>query len=334
MNSLRITKHGTGILLRYGNTKLAFDTGASGFLTLLSHSHADHIGQLHKANAVIATKGTLDTLEARGKNLSCKPTIIKNGDTLGKIGYYVTALNAGHVLGSSMFRVEFDDGLSVLYTGDFNTVDSIVHQAAIAVETDVLITEATYGTPQWIFPERRGVHRDIVGKAKEIIEAGKIPVFRAYSLGKAQEAIALLYHSGISTVSGNKAVDTVSSVYNDHGRDFEFVPSDSLANPKELPEAFAIVSSSPKHARAAFIRGCKRKDENAKPPETKEYNLSGWTLLEYKNRGFPLSAHSDFPHLLAFAKAVNPRVVYCFTGNARILSRHLDKGGINAVPLE
>ena len=334
MNSLKITKHGTGILLKYGNTKLAFDTGATGFLTLLSHSHADHIGQLHKANQVIATKGTVDTLEARGKSLSCSSTIIRNGDTLGKIGYYITALNAGHVLGSSMFRVEFDDGLSVLYTGDFNTVDSIVHRAAAAIETDVLITEATYGTPQWVFPERRGVHRDIVGKAKEIIESGKIPIFRAYSLGKAQEAIALLHHSGIATVSGNKAVDAVSSVYNDHGCDFDFIPSEFLATPKKLPDEVAIVSSSPKHSRASLIRGCKREYENAKPRETKEYNLSGWTLLEYKNRGFPLSAHSDFPHLLAFAEAANPRVVYCFTGNARILSRHLDKGGINAVPLE
>ncbi|TFG11962.1 hypothetical protein EU537_10825 [Candidatus Thorarchaeota archaeon] len=334
MNSLRIEKHGTGILLRYGNTKLAFDTGATGFLTLLSHSHADHIGQLQKASHLVATRGTLDTLEARGKSVSCKSTIIRNGETLGKIGYYITALNAGHVLGSSMFRIEFDDGLSVLYTGDFNTVDSIVHRRARAIEADVLITEATYGTPQWVFPERRGVHRDIVGKAKEIIESDKIPVFRAYSLGKAQEAIALLHHSGITTVSGNKAIDAVSSVYKSHGCDFNFIPSESLSHPKDLPDQIAVVSSSPKHTRAALIRGSKRNDENARPPEMREYNLSGWTLLEYKNRGFPLSAHSDFPHLLRFAKAVNPRVVYCFTGNARILARHLDKGGINAVPLE
>jgi hypothetical protein len=47
-----------------------------------------------------------------------------------------------------------------------------------------------------------------------------------------------------------------------------------------------------------------------------------------------LSAHSDFLGLLKFAKDVDPKVVYCFTENAREFSGHLAEAGLNAVPLE
>jgi hypothetical protein len=64
------------------------------------------------------------------------------------------------------------------------------------------------------------------------------------------------------------------------------------------------------------------------------YSLSGWTLGDSSKTGFPLSAHSDFKGLKTFAKRVNPRVVYCFTGNASQFSGHLVDDGLNAVPLE
>ena len=64
------------------------------------------------------------------------------------------------------------------------------------------------------------------------------------------------------------------------------------------------------------------------------FNLSGWTIGKFRERGFPLSAHTDFEGLINFAKDVNPRVAYCFTENGRILSKHLSDNGINAVPLE
>ena len=65
-----------------------------------------------------------------------------------------------------------------------------------------------------------------------------------------------------------------------------------------------------------------------------EYSLSGWTLGKYSVKGFPLSAHSDFPGLLAFVNGVGPRMVYCFTSNARKFSGTLIGLGVNAVPLE
>lgn len=334
MPSLKVVKHGTGVLIRYGDIHLALDTGISGTTTLLSHAHADHIGNLEYARNIITTQETIDTLTARGGRISSDLNIIKFNETIGQIGVYVTSLNAGHVIGSSMFKLVFDDGPSVLYTGDFNVKDSIVHNAAIPIEADVLITESTYGTPQWVFPIREMIHREIIETTRQAIDAGRIPIFQAYSLGKAQEAIGLLSQNGIDVVSGNAAIDAVSEIYQKYGTDLRYVNLEVPEAKSLLKQGCAIVTSAPRHTISnvrnkigtAFAKDLERRKQN--------YNLSGWTLGEYRNGGFPLSAHTDFPHLLDFAEKVNPKIAYCFTSNAGVLSGYLIQKGISAVPLE
>jgi Cft2 family RNA processing exonuclease len=334
MPSLKAVRRGTGIHLKYGEVQLALDTGIPGLTTLLSHAHSDHIGDLHLAKQVITTQETVDALTARGEKVTQEIRSVRYNETLGRVGSYITPLNAGHVIGSAMFKIEFDDGLSVLYTGDFNAVDSIVHVAAKPVHADVLITEATYGTPQWIFPDRSVIHHDIVNTAKRIIEQGRIPIFRAYSLGKAQEAIALLQNANVDVLSGNQAIDAVCEVYNRYGARLHYSSLEAKRARNSLQDGCAVVTSAARHAFAnvkrtlgkSFARDLERRKET--------FNLSGWTLGEYKNGGFPLSAHTDFPGLLKFAEAVEPRLAYCFTDNAGVLSSHLAKKGINAVPLE
>ncbi|MFW9848696.1 MAG: MBL fold metallo-hydrolase [Candidatus Thorarchaeota archaeon] len=334
MATLRAVKRGTGIHLTYGEITFALDTGIRGVTTLLSHAHADHIGGIEKAKQVFSTRATHEALEARGGKLPSHCNYVNYEETIGKIGAYITPLNAGHVIGSSMFKIEFDDGMTVLYTGDFNVIDSVVHSAATPIKADVLIMEATYGTPQWIFPDRTEIHDQIVERARNLIEIGKVPIFQAYSLGKAQEAIGLLNEASIQVVSGNPAIDSVSDVYNSHGNHLSYVSVESPEAKETIKEGCAIVSSHPNHTLSHVSKNIGlsyRKDLNRR---MERYNLSGWTLGEYKNEGFPLSAHTDFPHLISFAEAVQPKIVYCFTRNAGILSKHLSLKGINAVPLE
>jgi putative mRNA 3-end processing factor len=334
MSSLKLRRQGTGIVLKYMDVTLALDTGLRGMTTLLSHSHSDHIGGVSDAPHIIATSGTLDTLEARGTVVSGRRAVVKYGETLGTVGAYVTALNAGHVLGSTMFHIEFDDGLEVLYTGDFNAVDSIVHSAAEPRHADVLITEATYGTPRWVFPDRPETHRRILDAARATIDNGGIPVFQAYSLGKAQEAIALLQGAGIDVVSGNSTVDSVSEVYNKHGKGLAFAPLDSEDAKLALSSDCAIVTSSPRYTVSSIrkIQGAETARQIDK--RIRNFNLSGWTLGEVSRHGFPLSAHTDFPGLIEFAKQVEPRMTYCFTGNGPVLSSHLIRAGVQAAPIE
>ena len=334
MPTLNVKKVGTGFLLKYGDVRLALDTGIKGESTLLSHSHSDHIGGLMNASHIIATAETFDTWGARGSNAFKNKTEIKIGDMFGQIGVNITALNSGHVLGSTMFHLEFHDGLKVLYTGDFNNVDSFIHEAAQPIEADVLITEATYGKPEWIFPDRGGVYDNILESATEVIDEGRIPIFIAYSLGKSQEAIALLQSGGFRIVSGNTSIDKVCDVYRRHGVDLRHYTLSSPGVEDILEGKAVIVSSSIQHTLRNIRKGISKKIAKNLEDKMEKYSLSGWTLGKYSERGFPLSAHSDFKGLIEFAKAVNPKVAYVFTGNASEFSGYLANEGINAVPLE
>ncbi len=334
MSTVSLRKSGTGFLLEYGDVRLALDTGIKGETTLLSHSHSDHIGGLKNARHIIATEGTFDTWQARRSNNFVNKTIIKPGDMFGQIGVNITALNAGHVLGSTMFLLEFNDNLKVLYTGDFNNVDSLVHKAAKPIEADVLITEATYGTPQWIFPTRKTVYDNIMETAMSVIEDERIPLFHAYSLGKSQEAIALLQRGGFRVISGNTSIDKVCLVYKQHGIDLQHHTIRSHKLNETLDEGAVIVSSSSRHTIDNMRRTLGKSVFARYETKLEYFNLSGWTIGKFRERGFPLSAHSDFHGLVDFAKEVKPRVAYCFTENGRTLSKHLSENGIHAVPLE
>jgi putative mRNA 3-end processing factor len=334
MSTLNVKKIGSGVLLQYGDVRLVFDTGINGEITLLSHSHSDHIRGLKQARHIIATKATFDTWNARNSEVASNKSVVEIDDMFGQIGVNITLLNAGHVLGSTMFYLEFNDGLRVLYTGDFNNVDSLVHHAARPVEADVLITEATYGTSSWSFPDRKEVYDQILDAARKMLDEGRTPVFHAYSLGKSQEAIALLQSSGFRVISGNQTIDRVCNVYREHGVDLRHLSLKSPNTSDILEEGAVVVTSSFKHTIHTARKQLEKKAADLLEKNSESYNLSGWTLGKFAERGFPLSAHSDFEGLLNFAEAVNPRVAYVFTENAGVFSKTLSDVGINAVPLE
>ncbi|MGV9169293.1 MAG: MBL fold metallo-hydrolase [Promethearchaeia archaeon] len=334
MSSVSVRKHGDGFLLRYGRRKLGLDTGFEGGTTLLSHSHMDHVGGLKSARFVVGTAGTFDTLKARGGAVRGRKLTIGYGESYAIDQLRITALNAGHVLGSSMFKIEVGNGPSILYTGDFNTVDSLVHAGADTTDADVLVTEATYGQPTWVFPDRERVYNEIISEVNRLQERGKIPVLKAYSLGKAQETIALLNRAGIDVITGNYSIDAVCDMYARHGKKLQHFRLDDEKTPELLTRESVVVSSSVRYT-LGNVR--KRIDHNV-GRELRErmavLSLSGWTLGKYREKGFPLSAHTDFPGLVRFAKNVNPRLTYCFTENGKTLADHLSKNGVEAVPLE
>ncbi len=321
-------------MLEYGDMQIGLDTSVPWGPTLLSHSHADHTRSIHHAREIIATKGTIDTLSARGGRVNGKVTLADTGSTIFYDDILITVLNAGHVLGSSMFLIELADNQRVLYTGDFNTVDSLVHARATPIEADVLIMDSTYGSPDWVFPSRERVYGDIIKTAQKCLDEGKFPRFHAYSLGKAQEAIALLHNEGFDVVTGNKSIDRVSHVYNRHGLNLVYNPLDSRTTRQLFERGCVVVSSSNRHTFYNLSRLMGPRFARHIEDLSVDYNLSGWTLSQYGNGGLPLSAHTDYPGLIDFAKKVNPVITYCFTENGHVLAEALSQEGIVAVPLE
>ena len=127
----------------------------------------------------------------------------------------LTLFPAGHVLGSAQLLIEGERGRFV-YTGDFKLARSYtcephrgeaVRRAADGVHVRPPAVRLSVA--------RRGRERDRRLRDQALAD-GCAPVFFAYSLGKAQEAMAILGKAGIPiTVHG--AVHAIARVYEDAG---------------------------------------------------------------------------------------------------------------------
>ena len=107
----------------------------------------------------------------------------------------VQFFDAGHILGSAGILIEHD-GMRLMYTGDINLADQVLHRGAEMSEKkcDVLIIECTHGGTDSLFlPDWQNESRRLAARANEIIEAGGAILIPVFSLGKMQEMLALLW---------------------------------------------------------------------------------------------------------------------------------------------
>src|SRR4029077_20080586 len=157
---------------------------------LVSHAHSDHTrGFRHKG----VKQSTNETREIHSALNSYTVSNFETIDLDRKISIddvEVEALNAGHMLGSAQFLVRTPES-SILYTGDINCVDTLTTKAAHPHRCDVLVVEATYGSPFYHFPSRETIYANVVEWSVDMIKQGCIPCLHVYAAGKAQEIVRL-----------------------------------------------------------------------------------------------------------------------------------------------
>ena len=181
--------------------------------------------------------------------------------------------------------------------------------------------ETTFGRPQFVFPPTDEIEKDISRFARETLDDGETPVFLAYSLGKAQEALAILNNAGIEIVV-HKTVFEMTQACRDIKVD---LPKPVLLE-KNIPPGVAVIAP-PNAVRARVIRSHKKR---------RTAMLSGWALTpgsRYRyqvDQVFPLSDHADYPGLLQSVEKVSPSLVYTVHGSTREFARDLRAKGIEA----
>ncbi|MDB4508306.1 ATP-dependent DNA ligase [Akkermansiaceae bacterium] len=285
----------------------------------VSHAHFDHYGAHEK---FICSEVTAIIANVRFRVAKSKIESHPLREMWEERGFELRLLPAGHITGSAMIHVtRKSDGATLLYTGDFKIREGLTAEAAEFLQADILITETTFGLPKYVFPPEREIKDKILGFVRSAIDDGETPVLFGYSLGKAQEAIAILEENDIPCLQ-HKTVAVMTEVCREAGLNLK----EAEIFEKKVPLGYALICP-PNSVRSKALRMMKQK---------RTAMLTGWALnanAHYRyqsDAAIPLSDHADYPGLLAAVDLTKPKLVLTLHGSAREFATDLRARGIEA----
>lgn len=314
-----------GVVVSTNKGFIRFDSKTKGRvseLNFISHAHGDHIFKSNSKTQNYSTRETRDIITQRKDRRIDNTETMNYGETIRLDDIEIKAYNAGHMLGSTLFEVQ-TQGTTIIYTGDFNYVDTLTTKAAEERECDILVIESTYGKPNYILPKREGIYVSIFKWVLKQIKSGRTPVFRVYTAGKAQEIIRLVNLFTKIPVITHPHVTIISDVYKKNGINIDYLDSETSEGKKILEKNQGVYVIPSRFKDIEGIDGA-------------DAIVSGWTLRYRPKRAasFPLSGHADFGQIVEYIKRTNPKTVYTVHGFKEDLAKFVShKVGIHAEPI-
>lgn len=250
------------------------------------------------------------------------------GEDILMNGVNVSFHPAGHIIGSSQVRVEYNGEIWV-FTGDFKIEDDGLSGAFEPVKCNVFITESTFGLPIYKWKKQSIIYNDIQNWVRSNQQAGKASVIIAYSLGKAQ-----------------RVIEAVSAVTNDiyaHGAVYNMQQALIEAG-HSLHSVKRVENDIPKSAYRNAVIIAPSGAEGS--PWIKRFNpfslaiCSGWMQVrgnarrKNADRGFVLSDHADWDGLISAVKETGAEKVFVTHGFQAAFSKYLDENGIPAAEVK
>jgi DNA ligase-1 len=285
----------------------------------VSHAHADHFARHESALCSEVTaklvRARFHLPENRIQSLPFQVPIVENG-------YRIRLLPAGHIAGSAMLHVvRTKDNASLLYTGDFKTRRGRTAEPVNFINADTLIMETTFGLPAFEFPNPLEIESSILRFVHDAFTDGETPVLLGYSLGKAQEALALLAEHEVPVML-HPNVAAMTTACREAGVELP----EPVVFEGHIPPGFALIAP-PNAVRSKLLRGLKSK---------RVAMLTGWAMQpgsKYRYRvdeAIPLSDHADHPGLMECIQRVRPKRVLTVHGYALEFAAELRAKRIDA----
>lgn len=317
-------EYNRGLLLELNGKRIIFDPiqEFNDNLILVSHAHSDHIKGVNSSNGsvILLSSPTMDIVFQKAKKSYRSVETIQPNDFRKYDDIIVEAYNAGHVLGSLEFLLEFYN-LRIGYTGDFNIYGSLVDDPAyIMKDLDVLVIESTYGRPDYNFPPRSFIYEKMLSWAASNIKEGHTVVIGVYPLGKAQE-LTYLFNKEFGRVVVTERIYNINKIFDKHRfkLDYELMEHRMrsifdggeivIAATTEVSRIVSMINSNGTNKAVGSI-------------------CTGWSL-NYHNSSdfqyFPLSSHSDFKGLVKYIEESRPKMVYTLYGFSSELARYIEK---------
>jgi len=307
-----------GIVSTHNDTTIHLDPkkGTGNGITFVSHAHIDH---LHKQNGgiVLTSKQTSEIAKLRGYAIENYSEEYEN----------FSMIDAGHILGAK--GLLFGDG--IFYTGDISIRERAFMKGAKVPKCKVLITECTFGMPEYVFPKIE----DTVKRVNEIISdsysRGKPVILLGYELGKAQILSYLFSHW---EPYYHDSVKRVNDIYRKFGIGLPDSKGHSEAEGAGLLDKKPWVMIAPNlSGKNAFVQHMKSRYDAI------TVGFSGWAqsprfaFARQHDYSIPLSDHCDYNELLQLVKDCNPEKIYTVHGFVEEFASDLVKMGYDARPL-
>jgi len=97
---------------------------------------------------------------------------------------------AGHIPGAAMLQIETNNG-KVMFTGDFDTRDSMLTTGAKPHNTDILFIEGTYGGRN--HPDKEKEIQRFIESVVRVTDTGGTVLIPAFANGRTQDVVMLLH---------------------------------------------------------------------------------------------------------------------------------------------
>ena len=288
---------------------------------IITHAHSDHAkwGCNHYLSHELSEPVLRLRLgqDIRLETLSYGQTIIKNG-------VKISLHPAGHIIGSSQVRLEYQGEVWVV-SGDYKVEYDGLSTAFEPVACHSFITECTFGLPVFKWEQQSQILAEVNEWWKTNSENDITSVLLGYPLGKIQR---LLFHLN----------PEIGKIYA-HGSVFN---TTNVLRSSEIrfPEITRVTNEiDKKHYRKAMILAPPSAIQSPWIKKFKPFSAglaSGWMTLRGAkrrrpvDRGFILSDHADWDGLLGAIEATGAERVFATHGYKSIFARHLRELGYDA----
>jgi putative mRNA 3-end processing factor len=243
-------------------------------------------------------------------------------------GVKVSLHPAGHIIGSSQVRVEYNDEVWV-FSGDYKTANDGISGIFEPVKCNTFITESTFGLPIYNWKPQEDVYEEIRTWINMNKEHGRTSVLIAYSLGKAQRVLSAIKETA-------DRIYVHGAIWNTH---------ETLLNAGfDLPEVSRVFPDTPRDLlKGSVVIAPPSADGSAWMSRFAPYEIgvcSGWMQVRGNARrrnadaGFVLSDHADWNGLLSAVDATGAEKVFVTHGFQSVFSRYLNEKGIEAAEVQ
>ena len=307
-----------GIVSIKNGTKVHLDPkrATSDGIAFFSHAHMDH---LHNQNGrlLLTTRQTSEIAKLRGYN---SENYIEEYEDFSMV-------DTGHILGAR--GLSFGD---VFYTGDICTRDRGFMKGAQVPKCKTLITECTFGLPEFTFPEIDETVKKVNGIISEMYSKGKPVILLGYELGKAQ---ILSYLFGHWEPFYHDSIKRVNDLYKNFGVELNDSIGHTEAEKNGLLDKTPWLMIAPNlGAKNQFIQHMKTKYDAI------TIGFSGWaqsnrfSFARQHDYSITLSDHCDYNELVELVKRCSPEKIYTVHGFVEEFASDLTKMGFDAQPLK